>query len=68
MDGGTAEDTARVVIGGVTADAEMFDGGAGIAEVVISASDVSGITDSDKITVECDKTVSNITVKKTAER
>ena len=68
VDGGTAEDTARVVIGGVTADAEMFDGGAGIAEVVISASDVSGITDSDKITVECDKTVSNITVKKTAER
>ncbi len=68
VDGGTAEDTARVVIGGVTADAEMFDGGVGIAEVVISASDVSGITDSDKITVECDKTVSNITVKKTAER
>lgn len=64
VDGGTAEDTAEVSIGRVNADGEVFEKGVGFAEITLTAEDIERLSDTDVLTIDCEKTVSDITVKK----
>ena len=67
VDGGTETDTAQISIGGVTEKADVFADGTGIAEICLTKEDIEGFTENDDITVECDKTVSNITLIKVGD-
>ena len=62
--GGTDGDTATVAIGDVTETADVFSSGVGLSEIHLTGEDIQRLSDTDKITVNCSKTVSNITIKK----
>lgn len=67
VDGGTEEDKAEISIGGVTETADIFADGKGLAEISLTKADIEGLTAADEITVKCDKTVSNITLRKVGD-
>lgn len=67
VDGGTDTDKAEISIGGVTETANVFNGGAGLAEIRLTKEDIEGLTKTDEITVKCDKAVSNITLRKVGD-
>lgn len=67
VDGGTDTDKAEISIGGVTEAADVFTGGAGLAEIYLTKEDIEGFTAADEITVKCDKAVSNITLRKVGD-
>lgn len=67
VESGTADDTATVRIGTKEASADVFDDGKAVAELVMTDSDISAIDSASSVTIECEKTTSNVTVKKVAD-